>query len=105
MIVQKQVGILVHDKIFSFSPNLRLEREEKAQSGRHLIDFVQLDLEVKNAKREDIMSLMEDLIIFVINNLLQGHSELIKKVSSWTHCSKKKPFNRISVKEAKKKVW
>lgn len=102
MIVQKQVGILVHDKIFSFSPNLRLEREEKAQSGRHLIDFVQLDLEVKNAKREDIMSLMEDLIIFVINNLLQDHSELIKKYHPGLSVPKK-PFNRISVKEAKKR--
>jgi asparaginyl-tRNA synthetase len=101
MIVQKQVGILVHDKIFSFSPNLRLEREEKAQSGRHLIDFVQLDLEVKNAKREDIMSLMEDLIIFVINNILQEHPDIITKYHPILKVPKK-PFNKISVKEAKK---
>lgn len=101
MIVQKQVGILVHDKIFSFSPNLRLEREEKAQSGRHLIDFVQLDLEVKNAKRNDIMDLMEDLIIYVIKNIIQTYPNLISKYHP-TLKIPNKPFSKISVKEAKK---
>ncbi|HOB15979.1 MAG TPA: asparagine synthetase A [Defluviitoga sp.] len=101
MIVQKQVGILVHDKIFSFSPNLRLEREEKAQSGRHLIDFVQLDLEVKNAKRNDIMDLMEDLIIYVIKNIIQTYPNLIRKYHP-TLKIPNKPFSKISVKEAKK---
>ena len=100
MILQKQVGVLVHDKIFSVSPNLRLEREEKYQSGRHLIDFVQLDLEVKNAKREDIMDLMEDLIIYVIKNILDKYSDIILKYHP-TLKVPSKPFEKITVKEAK----
>jgi len=100
MILQKQVSVLVHDKIFSFSPNLRLEKEEKYDSGRHLIDFVQLDIEVKNKKREEIMDLMEDLIIYVIKNILEKYSDIIEKY----HPSLKipsKPFKKISVKKAK----
>jgi len=100
MILQKQVSVLVHDKIFSFSPNLRLETKEKYSSGRHLIDFVQLDIEVKKAKREDIMNLMEDLIIYVLKGIMTKYSDIIKKYHP-NLTIPKKPFEKISVKKAK----
>jgi len=40
MILQKQVSTLVADKIFSMSPNLRLELENRYEDRRHLIEFV-----------------------------------------------------------------
>ncbi|PNR97770.1 asparagine synthetase [Petrotoga mexicana DSM 14811] len=100
MILQKQVSVLVHDKIFSFSPNLRLETAEKYSSGRHLIDFVQLDIEAKEMKREEIMDLMEDLIIYVLKGILTKYSGIIEKYHPNLRVPTK-PFQKISVKKAK----
>jgi len=61
MIFHKQLALLNHDKIFCFSPNLRFEPLERAGTGRHLFEFTQLDLEVRDASREDAMDLMEKM--------------------------------------------
>jgi len=63
MIFHKQLALRTLDKIFIFSPNVRLEPKEKKETGRHLFEFTQLDLEVKNAKREDVMRLFEALFV------------------------------------------
>ena len=57
MIFHKQMALRTLEKIFVFSPNVRLESLERKDTGRHLFEFTQLDLEVKDAKREDVMKL------------------------------------------------
>jgi len=51
----KEGFIRVYPRIFIFSPNIRFEEQDRASTGKHLIEFIQLDLEIMDAKREDIL--------------------------------------------------
>ena len=44
MIFHKQLALQTLEKIFIFSPNIRLEPLDKKETGRHLFEFTQLDL-------------------------------------------------------------
>ena len=63
MILHKRVlTSLGPEKIFSLSPNIRIESRERAKTGRHLYEFTQLEIEMVNAKMEDVLRVFEDLI-------------------------------------------
>lgn len=66
MIFHKQAAVAVCDKIFSFSPNIRVEPPEWGKTGRHLWEFVQLDLEVRDGTRAELMELGERLLVHVL---------------------------------------
>ena len=102
MIFHKQIILQSLDKIFSFSPNVRLEPVERKETGRHLIEFTQLDVEVKNATREDIMSLVEDLVLYTMQELLKANKNILDR---WKRdlIVPKKPFKKITCKKAYKK--
>ena len=102
MILQKQVSTLVTDKIFSMSPNLRLELENRYEDGRHLIEFVQMDMEIANAKREEIMEIMEKLLINTISEITVIHTKLIDKYNPDLKVPKTN-FKIIRVEDAIKK--
>jgi len=68
MIFHKQIALLATGKIFVFSPNVRLEPPELRETGMHLVEFTQLDLEVRDATREAVMSLGERLIVRVLGD-------------------------------------
>jgi asparaginyl-tRNA synthetase len=95
MILHKQVVLKHLDKMFCFSPNVRLETVDKKDSGRHLLEFTQLDLEVKGASRDEILELGERLLAYVISRVLEKY-KLGLKVPSM-------PFRRISYAEAVEK--
>ncbi|MGB8952956.1 MAG: asparagine synthetase A [Candidatus Aminicenantales bacterium] len=69
MIFHKQISLLSLPRIFCFSPNVRIEPQERQTSGKHLIEFVQLDLEIKEATREDVMRLGEELLVDILHNI------------------------------------
>jgi asparaginyl-tRNA synthetase len=79
MILHKLMAVVGIEKFFCFSPNLRLEVKETAQSGRHLFEFTQLDLEIRNASRDDLLKLGEEIFIHVFKE--------VKK-----HCKKQLEF-------------
>jgi len=63
MIVHKRVlASLGPEKFFVLSPNIRIEKRERAETGWHLYEFTQLDIEVAHATMEDMFRLFEDLI-------------------------------------------
>ena len=95
MIFHKQLALLSLDKIFSFSPNIRLEPPERRATGRHLAEFTQLDLEIRGAKREEVMSLVEDMLIYILSSL-RKRFDLEVRVPQ-------KPFERITFAEAHSK--
>ncbi len=83
MIVHKIVACsLVHEKIFVLSPNVRIEKRERAKTGRHLYEFTQLDFESRNADSKQIMDLVENAIIYLKNKLLENPfaHDRIKKI-------------------------
>ena len=59
MIFHKHLLTKHFDRIFTFSPNIRLEEQDKVRTGRHLAEFTQLDLEMKGATRDDVISLFK----------------------------------------------
>lgn len=63
MILHKRVlASLGPERFFILSPNIRIERRERAKTGWHLYEFTQLDLEIAQGKMEDIFELIENLI-------------------------------------------
>jgi asparaginyl-tRNA synthetase len=63
MIVHKRVLVsLGPEKIFILSPNIRIERRDRAATGRHLYEFTQFEVEVAYAKMQDIFGIYEELI-------------------------------------------
>jgi len=102
MIFHKQMALRTLEKIFVFSPNVRLEKIDKEETGRHLFEFTQLDLEVKDAKREDVMSLAEELLISVVKTIkIKCKKEL--KILRRELKIPKKPFKKITYEKAYKK--
>lgn len=69
MIFHKQISLLSLPRIFCFSPNVRIEEAARQTTGKHLIEFVQLDLEMRGAGREDAIRLGEDLLAYVIGGV------------------------------------
>ena len=99
MIFHKQISLLSIPKIFSFSPNVRIEPVERQKSGRHLIEFVQLDIEVREAKREEVMKLCEELLIHIFEKIKSEFSddlEFFGRELKIPHT----PFEKISYEEA-----
>jgi asparaginyl-tRNA synthetase len=70
MIVHKMVACsLAVPKLFILSPNVRIEKSERAATGMHAYEFTQLDFEARNATSEDIRSLVETVYSQLIESL------------------------------------
>ena len=69
-ILYKQASLLAFDKIFYIAPNVRLEPVETAVTHRHLAEFHQIDVEIRDASREDAMLLAEQLLTHVVTDVL-----------------------------------
>ncbi len=69
MILHKQLALRTLPRIFCFSPNVRMEPAERASFGRYLAEFVQLDLEVRDATRDDVIALGEGLVVHVLGSV------------------------------------
>jgi asparaginyl-tRNA synthetase len=59
MILHKQIAVRDVGKIWILSPNVRLERRERASSGKHLFEFTQADFEIPDARSAEVRALME----------------------------------------------
>src|SRR5256714_2910161 len=69
-ILYKQASLTAFDKIFCIAPNVRLEPLETANTSRHLAEFHQIDVEMANASREDIMRIAERLVAHVVRGVI-----------------------------------
>ena len=71
VILYKQASLLAFDKIFYVAPNVRLEPLETATTGRHLVEFTQIDVEVANAPREAVLDLVQALLRHIVSYALR----------------------------------
>ncbi len=70
MIIHKMVACsLAHSKLFIISPNVRIERKERSNSGMHAYEFTQLDFEVRDATSREVRNLVEELIRGLVSSL------------------------------------
>ena len=102
MIFHKQLALCTLEKIFVFSPNVRLEKIDRKNTGMHLFEFTQLDLEVKNATREEVMILCEELLISLIKSIKNNCEKELKELGRNLKIPKV-PFKKITYEEAYKK--
>jgi asparaginyl-tRNA synthetase len=67
MILHKQLSLLNDgiDSIYFMSPNVRLEEGRLRETGRHLFEFTQVDIELKNRTKEDFMKFTDGMIAAV----------------------------------------
>jgi asparaginyl-tRNA synthetase len=76
MIVHKMVACsLAHPKLFTLSPNIRIERSDRANSGMHAYEFTQLDFEVRSTTSESIRSLAEEVLTGLIGTVKRSMRE------------------------------
>ena len=69
MILYKQMAVNSFEKVFALSPNIRLEPDATRETGRHLSEFRQLDLEVANASYNDAMAVGDKLVTSVVKRV------------------------------------
>lgn len=82
MIFHKQLA-LMHpdlDSLYIVSPNVRLEFADRADTGRHLFEFTQIDFEFKGKDRFFVMEFMEELVNFVFKRLNEEIPDLIQEL-------------------------
>lgn len=76
MILHKQLALASGlDGIFMISPNVRLEHPERGSTGRHLLEFSQLDFEMRGRKMEDVMRFSERLLAQAFSDVKKRHGD------------------------------
>lgn len=99
MILYKQMVVSSLGKIFSLSPNVRLEPEESLTTMRHLSEFRQLDLEMAEASYMDAMDLGERMLTYAIRRVKKNCREELAYLKRSLRVPTL-PFKKISHKEA-----
>ena len=102
MILHKQIALRTIPRIFAFSPNVRMEPEERAPLRRYLAEFVQLDLEVRDATRDEIMEIGEGLFIAVVKAVRDNCAAELESLGRELEVPRA-PFARIAYQDAVKR--
>jgi asparaginyl-tRNA synthetase len=94
MIIHKLIAAsLAYPKLFILSPNIRIEKPERAKTGKHIYEFTQLDFEARGASSKDVMSLVEDAICNLVTKLKREmKDELTFLCTCGTLVTPKSPF-------------
>ena len=70
MIVHKLVASsLAYPKLFIVSPNIRIEKAERAKTGKHIYEFTQLDFEAQGATSKDIFTIVEKALVTLLTSI------------------------------------
>jgi asparaginyl-tRNA synthetase len=70
MIIHKLIAAsFAYPKLFILSPNIRIEKADRAKTGKHIYEFTQLDFEARDASSKYVMSLVEDVICNLVTSL------------------------------------
>jgi asparaginyl-tRNA synthetase len=70
VILYKQASLTAFKKIFCIAPNVRLEPLETASTSRHLAEFHQIDVEMADTSREEIMVVIEGLLGHIVRQVI-----------------------------------
>jgi len=107
MIVHKITACsLLYDRLFTLSPNIRLERRDRATTGRHAYEFTQLDFEMRYASSQDVMDFVEELVCGLVSHI-KGEAEEDLAVLGRDLAVPERPF-RVYEREApdeKRPCW
>jgi len=110
MIVHKMVACsMAYPRLFTLSPNIRVERRDRANSGIHAYEFTQLDFEVRNASSKTIRSFVENVICRLICNVKNHMSEELIYLGRYDSLRISEPpfrvFDREEIEKRFEKDW
>jgi len=105
MIIHKMVACsLLYPRLFILSPNVRIEKRERAMTGRHAYEFTQLDFEVRNTSSKEIRSFVEEAICGLIGELRRDSVEELARLGRHGALRvPEAPFRTYSKNELEKK--
>ncbi|RDD53435.1 MAG: asparagine ligase [Candidatus Korarchaeota archaeon NZ13-K] len=92
-------------KVYFFYPNLRHEPIDAGRTGRHLAEFVQVDLEVRGADHLEVMGIAERLLKHVIDEV-RGYEDRLKRIWEFFGSERRElpdirlPLKRMTHREA-----
>jgi asparaginyl-tRNA synthetase len=94
MIIHKLIASsTAYPKLFILSPNIRIEKAERAKTGKHVYEFTQLDFEARGATSRDIFTLVEDALCDLVSSLKK---DMKSELTTLCRCDAlkvpKKPF-------------
>ncbi len=99
-ILYKQYMAASLGKIYFVSPNVRLEPLDSIYTGRHLVEFYQVDIEMYKASYVDAMDLAEDLVSYVVRYIKDVHGKELEEKLGRTLPEFRRPFKRYTHREA-----
>lgn len=105
MIVHKMVACsLAYPKLFTLSPNVRIERKDRVHTGIHAYEFTQLDFEIKGATSDDIRKFVEEILCGLLGSLRKVLREELYCLGRY-NCLKvpSAPFKVYEMKELEEK--
>ncbi|MFV2019301.1 asparagine synthetase A [Micromonospora sp. LOL_023] len=77
-ILYKQASLRGFDRLFYVAPNVRVEPPETATTGRHLVEFHQIDVEIAGADRAGAMAVAAGLLQHVVRRVWQEVPEVLR---------------------------
>jgi asparaginyl-tRNA synthetase len=122
MIIHKQLSLLNDGvkKIYFMSPNVRLEDGDLKETGRHLFEFTQVDIEFKDQGKADFIKFVDGMLVhthrFVSRNCAEELEALGRKLriprrplrvyeSQDLKGKYGEDFERVASEEAKEPFW
>ena len=110
MIIHKLIGAsTAYPKLFILSPNIRIEKAERAKTGRHIYEFTQLDFETQGASSKDIFALVEEAIVTLIKDLKREMKSELTTLCCWDALKVPKTpfkiFDRVELEDKYGKDW
>lgn len=106
MIVHKMVACsLAYPKLFTLSPNIRIERIERAHTGIHAYEFTQLDFEVRNATSNDIKAFVEKVFCGLIKSLRRNLREELTYLGRYNSLNTPKTPFRVYDREELESIY
>jgi asparaginyl-tRNA synthetase len=99
MILYKQMAVASLKRVFSISPNIRIEPLETVKTRRHLTEFRQVDIEAVHATYKQMMRLGENMLCYVIKNIKEKFGKELRKLGRELEVPKT-PFRAYTHREA-----
>jgi asparaginyl-tRNA synthetase len=97
MIIHKLVACsTAYRKFFFLSPNVRVERRERRETGWHAYEFTQLDFEIRGAGFKDVRHLVEDVVVGLMGHLKKRNRDELMSLGRFHNLEiPEKPFEVI----------
>ncbi|MCD6323560.1 MAG: aspartate--ammonia ligase [Desulfurococcales archaeon] len=99
-IMFKQVAATSLGKIYFVARNVREEPPEHIVTGRHLVEFTQLDIEWAGATMEDVMDLAERMIEYACRRIVRNYGQIVKEFRRGGFSCWDLPLRRVPYTEA-----